>query len=316
MKHPLPPLDALKVFESAARHLSFSQAAQELCITKGAVSYQIRKLEESLDCALFKRSTRQVYLTEAGQKLFQTSQKWFAELSQTFAQIRPADSAQGVLVGATTYVAMRWLSPRISSFSQQHPDVSILLQHTVNSEDFRIQDVDFAIRWCSMEGKTSRGRLAEMPTPLFPVCSPDLLVRKGFRPDAASLDIEQFNQSGLAAIPLLCEDRPLDLWQRWYGSQRSALSNPRRTIADANVRTQAAIDGQGWTMADALMQPELKSGLLVAPFSHQLHGYGYAIQTSAGRFASRDALALRHWLVQKETTTADWSRQELASNRL
>ena len=73
MKHHLPSLDALKVFESAARQLSFSLAARELCITKGAVSYQIRKLEEDLDCALFRRSVRQVFLTHSGQQLLQTN---------------------------------------------------------------------------------------------------------------------------------------------------------------------------------------------------------------------------------------------------
>jgi DNA-binding transcriptional LysR family regulator len=100
----------------------------------------------------------------------------------------------------------------------------------------------------------------------------------------------------LNSIPLLCEDRSLDLWQTWYG-QQPPLQNPRRIIADANVRTQAAVDGQGWTMADALMQRELEVGDLVAPFSHLLEGYGYAIQTAPGRFISRNALELRQWLV-------------------
>jgi DNA-binding transcriptional LysR family regulator len=75
------------------------------------------------------------------------------------------------------------------------------------------------------------------------------------------------------------------------------LRNPRRIIADANVRTQAAVDGQGWTMADALMQRELEVGDLVAPFGHQLEGYGYAIQASPGRFIAQNALVLRQWLV-------------------
>ena len=79
MKHRLPSLDALKVFESAARHLSFSRAAEELFVTKGAVSYQIRKLETSLDCALFQRAVRQVYLTNAGQELMQVSQRLFVD---------------------------------------------------------------------------------------------------------------------------------------------------------------------------------------------------------------------------------------------
>lgn len=83
MKHHLPLLDSLKAFEAAARHLSFSLAAEELCISKGAMSYQIRKLEEQVQCALFKRTVRQVYLTDAGQALLQTTKHIFEELDHT-----------------------------------------------------------------------------------------------------------------------------------------------------------------------------------------------------------------------------------------
>ena len=300
MKHDLPPLDALKVFESAARQLSFSLAARELCITKGAVSYQIRRLEEVLDCALFQRTVRQVYLTHAGQQLLQTTQRSFAELGATIKQIKPGDTAHDVLIGVSTYVALRWLSPRISAFNQANPDISFLLQHSVNAENFRIQDVDFAIRWCGMEGKTSPQRPLELPMPLFPVCSPRLLESAGC--GDADLRVTDLSQAELASTTLLCEDRSLDLWQAWYvrqsQSQAQPLTNPRRVIADANVRTQAAIDGQGWTMADALMQRELDAGDLVAPFAHQLDGFGYAIQTSQSRYVSRKAQELRSWLVE------------------
>ena len=84
-----------------------------------AVSYQIRRLEETLDCALFQRSVRQVYLTPAGQQLLQTTQRSFAALDDTFKRIKPGDSDHDVLIGATTYVALRWLSPRISGFNQR-----------------------------------------------------------------------------------------------------------------------------------------------------------------------------------------------------
>jgi LysR family glycine cleavage system transcriptional activator len=300
MKHDLPPLDALKVFESAARQLSFSLAARELCITKGAVSYQIRRLEEVLDCALFQRTVRQVYLTHAGQQLLQTTQRSFAELDATIKHIKPGDSAHDVLIGVSTYVALRWLSPRISAFNQANPDISLLLQHSVNAENFRIQDVDFAIRWCGMDDETSPQRPLELPMPLFPVCSPSLLESAGC--GDAGIRVTDLSQAELASTALLCEDRSLDLWQAWYasqpdGKQPRALANPRRVIADANVRTQAAIDGQGWTMADALMQRELDAGELVAPFTHQLDGFGYAIQTSQSRYVSRKAQELRSWLV-------------------
>jgi len=295
MKHSLPPLDALKVFESAARQLSFSEAARELCITKGAVSYQVRRLEEALDCALFQRAVRQVFLTPAGQQLLQTTQRSFAELGDTCKRIQPGESAHDVLIGATTYVALRWLSSRISGFNQINPDTSILLQHSVNSDNFRIQDVDFAIRWGPMEGRESPSCALELPMPLFPVCSPRLLQTMNI--DDTGLRTGDIATAALAAVPLLCENRSLDLWQAWYGRRNRPLQNPRRIIEDANVRTQAAVDGQGWTMADGLMQRELDAGSLVAPFADRLNGYGYAVQSSPARYVSHKALELRKWLV-------------------
>lgn len=299
MKHHLPQLDSLKVFESAARQLSFSKAASELCLSRGAVSYQIRRLEETLDCALFRRSIRQVYLTEAGQKLLQTVQQSFTELALTLEQIRPIDGgASSVLVGATTYVALRWLSARISRFSERHPGVSILLQHAVNDEDFSLQQVDFALRWCAMEGQSSPGRPLELPMPLFPVCSPQLLQRYPQLCSQAPLPTALIAQPPLNEIPLLCDDMPLNLWNLWYGQQDHPLSNPRRVISDANVRTQAAIDGLGWTLADAMMQRELDAQVLIAPFAQQLTGYGYAIQVSPGRYLSQNARELQGWLME------------------
>ena len=299
MKHHLPQLDSLKAFESAARHLSFSIAAEELCLTKGAISYQIRKLEETIDCALFKRSTRQVYLTDAGQILLQTTSRLFDELEQTFEQLAPTESDPDILIAATTYVASRWLSPRIARFTEQYPDVSIVFQHSVNSEDFKLQDVDIAIRWCKIGVGTDRSRLLELPMSLYPACSPNLLHRLDVDNLLKPLSNYQIGQAPFDTIPLLCEDRRLDLWQEWYGGQNGLLPNPRRIIADSNVRTQAAIDGQGWTLADAMMSNELESGALVTPFMHQLEGYGYALFTSPGRYLNHKAKGLRDWLVRE-----------------
>ncbi len=296
MKHRLPSLEALKVFEAAGRHLSFSRAAEELCITKAAVSYQIRKLETELDCALFRRAVRQVFLTDAAQELLQVTQRLFGELDTTLRQIRPVEPEHDVVIGATTYVAVRWLSPRIARFSADYPDVSILLQHTVNSGEFRIQDVDLAIRWDSLSEGARRTTLRALPMPLFPVCSPKLLARTLGSSQVTGLAANRIAEAPLNEIPLLCEERSLDLWQAWYRDQPTALKNPRRIIVDANVRTQAAIDGQGWTMADELMRAELESGALVAPFDRVLEGYGYLIQVPSGRYSNRSVLALREWL--------------------
>ncbi len=297
MRHELPSLDSLKAFESAARLLSFSLAATELCMSKAAVSYQIRKLEQELDCPLFRRSVRQIYLTDAGQALLKTTQRLFADLSSTLENIKPGERRHDVLIGATTYVALRWLSTRIAKFNKLYPQISIVLHHTVNSNDFRIQDVDFAILWSRIEGRINHTRLREIAMPLFPACSPSLLKK-------TNIPFRQLKTVSLAkppcsGIPLLCEDRTFDLWQTWYGEQSIVLSNPRRMISDANVRTQAAIDGQGWTLADNLMQRELDNGLLIAPFHHRLEGYGYVVQRAPSRFLNKNAALLLDWLVEK-----------------
>ena len=106
MKHHLPPLDSLKAFEAAARHLSFSLAAEELCISKGAVSYQIQKLEAHIQSRLFNRLIRQVYLTDAGQSLFKTVQNQFIELDRTLGQINSDRNSQDITIAVTTYVAI------------------------------------------------------------------------------------------------------------------------------------------------------------------------------------------------------------------
>lgn len=115
MQHKLPALGRFKVFESAARHLSFTKAADEQCITKSAVGYQIQKLEQFLTYPLFKRSVRQVFLTEAGQKLYQLIKTVFTNLDVGLERLKTTSSNE-LVIGATTYVAARWLAPRVAKF--------------------------------------------------------------------------------------------------------------------------------------------------------------------------------------------------------
>ena len=277
MKHILPPLDSLKVFEAAARHLSFSLAAEELCISKGAVSYQIRKLETHIQASLFKRYTRQVYLTESGQNLLMTVQGQFSELEKTLSQIDNNQNERHITIAATTYVAARWLSPRIANFNQYHSDISVVFRHSVNSLNFKLQDVDLAIRWEAYKEIRQTKHKLHLAMPLFPACSPKLLERIGISQSSLPLDANSLNQPDLNSLPLLCEDRTVDHWQVWYNSTDLPLANPRHVISDANVRVQAAIDGQGLIMADQLMQNEFDNGLLVPLFKQQLIGYGYTL---------------------------------------
>jgi DNA-binding transcriptional LysR family regulator len=119
--------------------------------------------------------------------------------------------------------------------------------------------------------------------PLFPVGSVEMVHQCGLHT----------YESVPTDVTLLVEDREQDLWAEWAGR---SLSNPTRQISDANVRVQAAIDGQGLILADALMQTELDSGVLVAPFKHELGGYGYVISCSSASRLGDDAQSLCDWL--------------------
>lgn len=302
MKHSLPPLDSLKAFEAAARHLSFLLAAKELCVSKGAVSYQIRKLEEDLQCKLFKRSIRQIYLTEAGQALFQTTRRLFQDLEHTLSKLQDSKQQANVTIAATTYVAARWLSSRISRFNEEFPHINIMLQHSVYSEDFKLDDVDLAIIWGPHNDKIDKGRLAKITMPLFPAISPRLLDTHNITSNKY-LDIGTLLKKPMKNIPLLCEDREEDMWQEWLDANQPSgkklkLSNPRRTLGDANVRVQAAIDGQGLILADDMMLNELNNGLLVQPFKESMSSYSYSFYASSTRMYSNNALILKDWIAE------------------
>jgi len=298
MKHHLPPLDSLKAFESAARHLSFSQAAQELCISKGAISYQIKKLEEHIQYSLFKRAVRQVYLTDAGQALLKTTRQLFSELDDTLQNLPGEHRQSGVTIAASTYVAARWLSPRISEFNQNYRDIEVQLLHSVNSADFKITDVDMAIRWQRCDGEPDTGQFGRMPMHLFPVIAPKLLQGPGLS-EGTLVDMSAIIDGPLSSVPLLCEDRNLDLWNEWIKAalpdRDVVLPNPRRIISDANVRAQAAIDGQGFILADKLMNNEIGNRSLIKPFREYLDGYGYVLLSSSSRICSDHATLLKEW---------------------
>ena len=238
MKHNLPPLDSLKAFEAAARRLSITLAADEFCLTKGAVSYQIKRLEQHLGQALFKRTTRQILLTDAGQMFYQTTQKVFEDLSNQIRLLNQQDQ-HNLVIAVTSYLALRWLSPKLASFCAQHPSINVIIQHAINQPHFSKQGIDISIRWQECLDGISSATSIQIPMPMFAVASPSLIAR--YQLIAGVLDApENLAQATCMAIPLLCEERDLDMWQLWCQGQ--PLSNPHHMIEDANLRVQAAID--------------------------------------------------------------------------
>lgn len=286
-KH-LPPLNALRSFEAAARHLSFTLAADELSVTQGAISYQIKKLESRLDITLFERKIRQIKLTETGERLFQVSSRLLQDLDVQLANIVPETSAAIVTVSVSTFFTTRWLSRRLGQFVNQNPHITLQLQHSVNDPEFSIDNVDMAIQWG--DGQWS-DRCVErlIASPMMALCSPTLL--KG-NTGLHSLD-------NLSEHTFLRDQPDNDSWGAWLELARLPQlnndSNP--LILDPNVRVQSAIDGHGLVLGNNLLNPEIEQGLLTEPFDIRLQGMGFYLTYRNDALNRNHNRTFRDWII-------------------
>ncbi|MDU3054987.1 MAG: transcriptional regulator GcvA [Escherichia coli] len=174
MSKRLPPLNALRVFDAAARHLSFTRAAEELFVTQAAVSHQIKSLEDFLGLKLFRRRNRSLLLTEEGQSYFLDIKEIFSQLTEATRKLQ-ARSAKGALtVSLLPSFAIHWLVPRLSSFNSAYPGIDVRIQAVDRQEDKLADDVDVAIFYGrgNWPGLRVEKLYAEY---LLPVCSPLLL---------------------------------------------------------------------------------------------------------------------------------------------
>ncbi|KAA3622049.1 MAG: LysR family transcriptional regulator [Proteobacteria bacterium] len=286
----LPSLRALQIFESAARHLSFTKASVELCVTQGAVSSQIRKLEQELGVRLFTRSTRQVTLTERGTLLARACRRGFEGIRTEIEFITERSVSNTITIAVSTYVTTRWLSRQLVDFLEDKPEPTIRFQHTVNAPDFEMEGVDLAIRLGKGQWPGFRA------DPLFTMdrrlmCSPDLL--KG-RKRIRVLD-------DIAAYTLLRDMPSIDMWDEWL---ELAGLDPRQftksiSFSDPVVRVQAAIDGRGLVLADEFCREELAFGRLAEPFDIRLPGYGYYLIRPEEREDREVVGRFRDWLVKR-----------------
>ena len=257
MASHLPPLNALRGFESAARHLSFTHAANELNVTQAAVSHQVKALEQDLGVPLFRRLTRKLALTEEGRVLATAVADAFARIGET-AQYLRSDSRQSVLtVSLTQSIGVKWLGARLGRFWQQHPEIELRLHHSWHLVDFDREDVDMAIRWGvgDWPGLTSHLLKSADVTPLF---SPKLL--SGDKPIRSPADLRHHT---------LLHDAGYDDWPRWLAAAGAPEVDAGRgpTFDSHNVLLEAAIAGHGVALGSTvLLADDIAAGRLVAPF--------------------------------------------------
>ena len=290
MFRQLPPLKALRAFEAAARHGSFTEAAKELSLTQGAISYQVRQLESKLEIDLFQRSARLVTLTGSGQSLYRTVHRLFRELEDEINSISPGKEPLILTISVSTYFVTRWLSARLGNFLNNHPDITLRLQHSVNDPDFTLEDVDLAIRWGRGGWADSEAEML-IPSPMFAVCSPQLM--KG--------ENALKNLHDLGRQTLLHDQEGSDSWQEWLlkAGLENLGSGRGPVIVDPNVRVQSAIDGHGLVLADNLVRDDIAAGRLLAPFEISLDGFGFHLLYNSDARRRHAFRLFRQWLLDE-----------------
>jgi LysR family glycine cleavage system transcriptional activator len=286
MPRDLPSLNAIRIFESAARHLNFSRAADELSVTQGAVSRQIKVLEEQLGMPLFERAGPRLHLTSAGDYYQGKVSEALNLILRSTAELRRSTATPTLTVSVLPTFATKLLVPKIADFQRNNPHIALRMAASYKIIDFATEiDIDAAVRlgrgnWSGVHAT----RLTA--SHVFPVCSPRL---------ARSLR----KPSDLARHRRLIDDSIYDEWGRWFKAV-GAEDKPGETlyIDDDNMLLQAAIDGQGITMSRAIIaQDELDAGRLVRPFDVSvLSTFQYYFVCLPERFVEPDIQALYAWL--------------------
>lgn len=268
MSRSLPPLNALRAFEAAGRHLSFSRAAEELHVTPAAVSHQIKSLEQYLGMRLFRRRPHGLLLTEAGQHALPGVSAGFDRIAHAISGLRQTESARPLTVSVAPSFAAKWLVPRLEDFRHRSAGTEVRIDATERMADFRQDDVDLGIRYGSGNYQGLHvERLAAQE--VFPVCSPWLV--EGERPLREPADLRRhtlihvdWERAGITAPD----------WATWLASAGVSGVNTRAgpRFAQQSMAVQAAIAGHGVALGSALLvADDLTAGRLVRPFEHALH---------------------------------------------
>jgi LysR family glycine cleavage system transcriptional activator len=287
----LPSLNALQVFEAAARHESFTRAAAELGVTQTAVSHQVKALEAELGAPLFRRSPRRLSLTPSGQA-------WAAELLVVFQRLHDANArlrSMGSNTRPTVAVSIipsfgaRWLVPRLGRFMEQNPEIDVRISASERLIDFGVEPFDLGIRYGSgLYPGLFCEKLADDAWVV--VCAPKLLPRLKLK-----------TASDLARATLLCDDEA-NAWASWFAAvgQAAPRNLSSNEITDSGMVVEAALRGQGVALARwSLACDEIKNEKLALVFPKQRAvptGLAYYLVGPRENLSRAPVVAFRDWL--------------------
>lgn len=294
-KRPIS-LAHLRGFEAAARHLSFTLAADELHLTQSSISRQVQGLEEEMGKPLFLRRTRELELTVAGQKLYRSVRSAINDIDRTVAEIRGTALRKRVTLTTWPSFASLWLVPRLAAFARVQPDIDIRIDSTDAMLDLDAEDdIDFAIRYCRNETAPHHA-IKLMDEELTPAISPALLDRIG--PLNSPADLERATLLVLEdGLPSAAENS----WERWLSLAGVPTLQPagRLLFNYVDQSMQAAARGQGVVLAKTPFLREFaERGELITPFALRMPSrYRYFLIENPHTPASAHAAAFKEWLI-------------------
>jgi LysR family glycine cleavage system transcriptional activator len=254
IEHSLPPLNALRAFEAAARRLSVKNAADELCVTPGAVSQMLKALEAHLGVALFRRANRGIFLTDAGQNYLPSIRNAFRQIAEATRRIAVSEGAGILTVSVTPFFASAWLVPRLKEFQDAHPEIDLQVTASNGLADFSRDGVDVAIRHGVGRYPGLRSQRV-VAVEVVPVAAPSLVAKLGAPASPADL----------ARWPHV-HDAQRKGWHLWLQAAGiEEIGNPRGSaFDDSGLLLRAVLAGQGAGLLPAAMvAAELAEGRLM-----------------------------------------------------
>ena len=293
MRRRLPSLNALKAFEASARQESFTKAAQELCVTQGAVSQQVKALETELGLRLFRRERQRLVITDAGRAYLEVVRDAFDRLAMGTERLLQRQNAGTLTVTTSPNFAAKWLVHRLGRFSEAHPGINLRVSASIQHVDFAREDIDLAIR--HGDGQWPGMHVARLcKEELFPVCSPKLLRGR----DALR------SPRDLRNCTLLHVNDRRD-WAKWLeqADVRDVDLARGPLFNQASMAIDAAVDGQGIALArTALAAWDLLAKRLVRPFAFSLQApFSYWIVCPNSTALLPKIATFRDWLLAEAT---------------
>ena len=290
----LPPLNALRAFEVAARHRSMKDAASELHVTPGAISRHVQNLEDILGAPLFERHYRELQLTPLGSEYMTALTDAFARIDEATRRLLDRHSRRPLHIWSSITFTMRWLVPRLPRFHLEHPELDVRFTTSLKPLDFAAEKVDVAIRNHALQGP---GLISHhlFDTDLVPACSPALAAGETALSSAGDLTGHTLLHSSVRA-----ED-----WRKWLAAAGMSGLEPAQemTFESSSLAYEAAMKGLGVVIAQrALVADDLAAGRLATPLEFALKGEAAFFLTYREQsLKDQQLIAFRDWILDEAT---------------